>query len=91
MKFEIQTLLISFFLMFVLLKIRFKFAEDIYMFLKFTTTFFVYSVSRDFLINLVQIGDLFWYILRNILPFILAVVAWKAFGSIWLKWSFLKK
>lgn len=91
MKFEVQILLIAVFLMLILLRCRFNFAEDIYVFLKFITTFFIYSATRDSLINLVQVGDAFWYMARNIFPFIVAIISWKSLGIIWAKWNRLNK
>jgi hypothetical protein len=91
MKFEVQILLISVFLMLILLRSRFNFAEDIYVFLKFITTFFIYSVTRDSLMSFVQVGDSFWYMARNILPFVVAIISWKSLGIMWVKWNCLKK
>jgi hypothetical protein len=91
MKLEFQIISISVILMLILLRCRFNFADDIYVFLKFTTTFFAYSATRDSLMSLVQVGDSLWYIARNILPFIVAIISWKSLGIIWTKWNSLNE
>jgi len=77
MNYQILFFLISFSLMILFCFFKIKYSEELFDFFKLISSFLVFSITRDYVVNTYEVGVPLWFFIRNILPFVIAIIFWK--------------